>query len=448
MLLRRSPFDPEFGTLPVARRLVTNQPDSAIQVKGKAMKTLFSALLLTGLLIVASGSANADPYASVGIDFGAFYSSLSPYGEWVSLDDGAYAWRPVNVERGWRPYWAGRWLWTDDGWYWDSEEPWAWATYHYGRWYYDDYYGWLWIPGYDWAPAWVDWRFGGDFVGWAPLGPYAVFHVGFGIRYSRPWVTPYHYWSFVDCRYLGYPNVHHHIYRTDHNTRFIGRTRSAGNIWVDSGRIGSRGPDRDFVERRGGVRIGHAEINDVGSRDQVRVFRNGDRERIDVYRPRIDASRRDNVMERPANVRDRERVPSLDMRGTDVQRRAESRESDRDEPVRPEAPRGFRSQQYSAPNARTDEGSRNADRTQEFRQNEGRRVRNNESQGQVRGREFNADRARSFEQRSNRSSMPSTRIERSAPSIQRDSSPGRSGGRNETPRSAPSSRGGGERRGR
>jgi hypothetical protein len=427
-----------------------------MQVKGKTMKHLPSTLLLTSLLLVANGSAVSGSFVSGGVDFGVFYSSLSPFGEWVSLDDGAYAWRPMNIEEGWRPYWAGRWMWTDDGWYWDSSEPWAWATYHYGRWYYDDYYGWMWIPGYDWAPAWVDWRYGDDYVGWAPLGPYAVFHVGFGIGYSRHWVTPYHYWSFVDCHYLGDPDMHHHIYRTDHNTRFIGRTRGAGNIRVNGGRIITRGPDRSFVENRGNVRIERAEINEVGNRDQARVSRNGDRERIDVYRPRLDGSRRDNTSERPSNVRERERVPSLDMRGTDVQRRADSRESgrsiDRTGSMRLqrqlETRSGYRNERYSSPTYRGDQEIRNADRSNQSRANESSRQRGDMQQGQSRGHEFNADRSRSFDQPATRSQMPSTRVERSAPSVQRESSAGRPGARSESPRSAPSSRGGGEQRGR
>ena len=28
----------------------------------------------------------------------------------------------------------GRWDWTDDGWYWVSEDPWSCACYHYGSW--------------------------------------------------------------------------------------------------------------------------------------------------------------------------------------------------------------------------------------------------------------------------------------------------------------------------
>jgi hypothetical protein len=39
------------------------------------------------------------------------------------------------------------------------------------RWVYDSYEGWLWVPDYEWAPAWVVWRGGGDYYGWAPMSP-------------------------------------------------------------------------------------------------------------------------------------------------------------------------------------------------------------------------------------------------------------------------------------
>lgn len=33
------------------------------------------------------------------------------------------------------------------GWTWFSDEPFGWATYHYGRWAWDSQAGWLWVPG-------------------------------------------------------------------------------------------------------------------------------------------------------------------------------------------------------------------------------------------------------------------------------------------------------------
>jgi len=306
----------------------------------KTRTILLTTVLAASLLVPLSADARGG--FGGGITFGAFYSSLGPFGEWITVDAGVYAWRPMNVAQDWRPYWDGRWMWTDDGWYWDSDEPWAWATYHYGRWYFDDYYGWIWIPGYDWAPAWVEWRYGGDYVGWAPLGPYAVFDIHFGIIYSRHWVTPYHYWSFVDCRHITYHHVHEYIYRTEYNTRFIGRTRTAGSVWYNDGRIRSRGPETGYIERRGNIRIPRTEVVEVERNDQMQSVRRGERDRIGVYRPRVERENDNARIERPDNIRDRERMPSLDTRQMDVRRSDVARESGRDisrMPSRPVEPR-------------------------------------------------------------------------------------------------------------
>src|SRR5580765_2962666 len=100
-----------------------------------------------------------------------FYEPLTPHGEWVVIGSYGRCWRPVRVESGWRPYCNGYWQRTDAGWYWVSDEPWGWATYHYGRWDFTEQYGWYWVPQVQWAPAWVSWHEGGGYVGWAPLQP-------------------------------------------------------------------------------------------------------------------------------------------------------------------------------------------------------------------------------------------------------------------------------------
>ncbi len=72
------------------------------------------------------------------IDIDTFYDELDPYGEWVWHPRYGYVWLPEDVSPRWRPYTVGRWTYTDEyGWYWDSNEPFAWAVYHYGRWGYD-----------------------------------------------------------------------------------------------------------------------------------------------------------------------------------------------------------------------------------------------------------------------------------------------------------------------
>jgi len=294
---------------------------------------------IIGMLALAGVSATAQVSPGVGvslsptgasISFDFFFSSLGPYGEWVAVDNSVYAWRPVNVGGTWRPYYNGRWAWTDYGWYWASEEPWAWATYHYGRWYYDDYYGWMWMPGYDWAPAWVEWRIGGDYCGWAPLGPYALFSASWGIYYARPWMTPYSYWCFAPCGYMGNDDLYHHVYRTEDNARIIGRTRSVGSVRSDGGRIVTRGPEREYIERRGNLRVPRADLVDVESRDGQRIVRNGEHERIEVFRPRIAETPANGSVVRPERVRTGERTISLDTRNIDGRSRSVAREQGRD----------------------------------------------------------------------------------------------------------------------
>jgi hypothetical protein len=297
------------------------------------MKRIF---IVLALLLAGVTAASADPPYD-GLSFGLFYSSLEPYGEWISVDAGLYAWRPVGVSPDWRPYWNGQWLWSDDGWYWASEEPWAWATYHYGRWYFDDYYGWVWVPGYDWAPAWVEWRYGGDYVGWAPLGPYAVFSVNFGVFYSTNWVTPYTWWTFTDCRYMGSPAIYDHVYRTTENSRIIGRTRFGGSVGASGGRIITRGPEREYVERRGSGRVPRTDIVPVTQRQPERYLRDGDRSRVEVYRPTAEQFRSTEV-EHPARVREGERRIGLDVENLDVRTRTidqgEARDARRTTPSR------------------------------------------------------------------------------------------------------------------
>jgi hypothetical protein len=101
-----------------------------------------------------------------------FDEPLAPYGYWVEDPYYGRVWRPRETSEDWRPYTYGRWVYTSEyGWIWASEEPWGWVVYHYGRWVWTGRYGWVWVAGDDWAPAWVEWCYGGGYVGWAPMPP-------------------------------------------------------------------------------------------------------------------------------------------------------------------------------------------------------------------------------------------------------------------------------------
>ncbi len=127
--------------------------------------------------------------AQDGFAIDQFYDELAPYGEWIAHPRYGYVWLPRTVAPDWRPYTVGKWVSTDEyGWYWDSYEPFAWAVYHYGRWGFDAGYGWYWVPGDTWAPAWVQWRYGNEYVGWAPEAPtpYGGYAYGGPAGYAPP----------------------------------------------------------------------------------------------------------------------------------------------------------------------------------------------------------------------------------------------------------------------
>ena len=118
------------------------------------------ALLLPG---VCAGAASAQvsvgagvqvgPRGHASVDLGFFYDSLASYGNWIERPSYGWVWTPRDVSASWRPYQAGHWVWSDEGWTWLTDEPYGWATYHYGRWYQDPEIGWAWVPGKDLGAA-------------------------------------------------------------------------------------------------------------------------------------------------------------------------------------------------------------------------------------------------------------------------------------------------------
>ncbi|HVN47696.1 MAG TPA: DUF6600 domain-containing protein [Bacteroidota bacterium] len=258
------------------------------------MKRIFFSLMLIAAVGTLHQQANAavalDP--PEGIHVGFFYSSLRPHGEWLEARPGFVVWRPNNVAPHWRPYMLGRWAWTDHyGWYWVSDEPFGWITYHYGRWYCDDYYGWVWVPDDTWGPAWVEWCNNDNYVGWAPLPPYAVFDVRIGIRFTTEWHAPIHYWNFVPYARFG-GVVRYRDYVPERNIGVIVRGGNFGRTYdVHGEMIINRGIDRTLIERRGGIHIDRFDVREVRTTQGERI---GGERQIEVYRPNREELRRDN----------------------------------------------------------------------------------------------------------------------------------------------------------
>ncbi|MEW6143923.1 MAG: DUF6600 domain-containing protein [Thermodesulfobacteriota bacterium] len=265
-------------------------------------------------------------HADTAFSFGLFYNSLGAYGSWVPISGYGYGWYPTGVGPGWQPYLNGQWVWTDQGWAWSSYEPWGWATYHYGRWIYDSYYGWTWIPGTTWAPAYVSWYQAPGYYGWSPLPPDNNFFIEIGISfvdYDYGYYGPYYggYGGYYGGNY-GYKHWKHkkgHYYDNDyyapgehcvfvpedkftnrnaklvaldndHKLTVMRNVKNVTNIKAENNKIYNFGPEKSNIERAVKGKLQPANLVDSDLAD-LRAGRNGknlDGNNYKVFRPSIE----------------------------------------------------------------------------------------------------------------------------------------------------------------
>src|SRR5207248_6102550 len=242
------------------------------------MKRIFFALTLSALWLSAWQPVRA---ADVSIDF--FYNNLSG-GNWIEVADYGYGWQPdvaVN-DTNWRPYADGYWASTDLGWTWVSYEDFGWATYHYGRWARLADYGWVWVPGRDrdleWGPAWVSWRTGDQYVGWAPLPPETIGVVERGpltgaidIQFD---IGPAYY-NFVDVRYIGEPVLRERIVDVNQNVTYIQQTTNVTNITYKNKVVYNYGPDINVINTRASRPIQRLKLERQENADVSAAMKSG-----------------------------------------------------------------------------------------------------------------------------------------------------------------------------
>ena len=188
-----------------------------------------------------------------GASFQTFYDQLGDQGNWVQTDDYGYVFQPNVTDPDWAPYTDGHWVDTNVGLVWVSDEPWGWATYHYGRWANIDGCGWVWVPGHRWAPAWVSWRYGGGYCGWAPLPPETFIGAEYGDPGLAAWGT-FHFGGDVDVTFgigpgcynfvrvgdMGNPNYRGRFLPRSSNYVVINNTTNITNINITNGGGGGR----------------------------------------------------------------------------------------------------------------------------------------------------------------------------------------------------------------
>ncbi|HTV40088.1 MAG TPA: DUF6600 domain-containing protein [Candidatus Sulfotelmatobacter sp.] len=181
-----------------------------------------------------------------------FQQQLTPYGTWVNVPGYGQCWQPA-VGPGWRPYYdGGHWEYTDAGYYWDSDYPWGDITFHYGRWAYVNLGTdpcWVWVPGFEYAPAWVVWRHddADGYIGWAPLPAGAVlvngdwfFHgarvgVGFDFGLGAGFFTFVGYDHFWEHNYRAWVVPHDRVYFAFHHSAIIASYHFDHGVFVNVG---------------------------------------------------------------------------------------------------------------------------------------------------------------------------------------------------------------------
>ncbi|MCY7356719.1 MAG: hypothetical protein LH609_04480 [Rudanella sp.] len=228
---------------------------------------------------------NQQDYGQPGYDEpydGDFYDDLSPYGQWVQTPKYGRVWIP-DAGPDFQPYASGgHWVVTEYGNTWVSDYDWGWATFHYGRWYQDRYRGWAWIPGRDWGPAWVSWRSGGGYYGWAPLGP--------GININVNVNIPSAWWTFVPQIYITSPRLYSYCVPRQRVVNIYQNTTIINNVYRVNNRSYAYGPRRDEIERvtRRSVPVYRVENSGRPGRDEIR------NNSVGIHRPEMSRNARGN----------------------------------------------------------------------------------------------------------------------------------------------------------
>ncbi|MCP4729715.1 MAG: hypothetical protein GY872_06525, partial [Roseibacillus sp.] len=227
-------------------------------------------------------------------DHQIFFAELSRFGEWFETREYGFVWQPtaLGADPTWRPYTRGRWVNSDQGWTWLSDEPFGWAVYHYGRWVLLAEHGWVWVPGDDWAPAWVSWRQNDDYLGWAPLPPETLYDEvydydpGIDLAYD---VSP-DYYNFVPVDHFYEPVQPHCVPQVTVITIII-NTRNVTRFSMRGNHVHCGGPDFGWVNRHARRPARRCQLDFGGGHDHF-AHRNRPRlheDRLHVFAPRVDA---------------------------------------------------------------------------------------------------------------------------------------------------------------
>ena len=254
----------------------------------------------------SADASGVDPVAGFDqpVNVSYFYTELAPYGSWVDLPSYGLCWRPTVAvwNSTWRPYGdAGRWLWTDCGWYWHSDYSWGWAPFHYGRWSCPAGIGWVWVPDSCWGPAWVSWRYTSSHCGWAPLPPSARFIAGHGFYHNTVAVGLNPDFGLAASAYVFVPfnrftdrRPSHYYLASSHASAVFRDSKVVNNyVTVDRTTIVNHGVGFDRIAQatRGNIRqVALKGTTQVRHTNPRREFLDSDGKTLTIVRPPAPAS--------------------------------------------------------------------------------------------------------------------------------------------------------------
>lgn len=275
------------------------------------LRTAVAAIALVAVL----GGPRPASAAHTRMSFEFFASNLEPFGSWHVSASYGRVWIPTLQVIGWHPYAYGHWVYTDFGWTWVSDYEWGAIPYHYGTWVVEPELGWVWVPGYVWAPAWVVFRTGPSYVGWAPVPP--NFSVGMSFSFSN--YGPDHF-VFVREPDFGAPHIHRYALPRERSRVVFNDTTVINNIRIENNVVVNRGLDVQRIERVARAPVERAPIERVPkvapvervSRDELRVDPGQmERGRVRVAAPTAERAPERARPQQRSHERGREREPSV-----------------------------------------------------------------------------------------------------------------------------------------
>ena len=196
-----------------------------------------------------------------------FYEPLTPYGHWEVVGAYGRCWVPARVDSDWRrtataignaPKTAGIGPATSLG----PGPPIIMAAGISTR-----RIGWYWVPQTQWAPAWVSWRRGESYVGWAPLPPSARFERDELIVEERS-IPPRGY-VFVEERRFMEPA--HPKTVIVNNTTIINKTVNITKVKVVNKTVINEGPQTTVIERASGRPVRAVPVHDLRRKTEAEV---------------------------------------------------------------------------------------------------------------------------------------------------------------------------------